>query len=62
MVQSAVVRSISKGEETEYRGVEDSSVTYREQNHLQLNLTKTKVVDMRRTRVLLLILWRGRSI
>lgn len=50
---SAVVRCISNGDEVEYRAAVDNFVTCCEQNHLQLNVTKTKelVVDVRRTKV-----------
>ncbi|KAK0142278.1 RNA-directed DNA polymerase from mobile element jockey [Merluccius polli] len=49
---SAVVGCISKGEEAEYRAVVDNFVTWCEQNHLQLNTTKTNelVVDLRRSK------------
>ncbi len=49
---SAVVGCISKGEETEYRAVVDNLITWCEQNHLQLNVAKTKelMVDMKRNR------------
>ena len=49
---SAVVGCISKVEEAEYRAVVDNFVTWCEQNHQQLNSTKTKelVVDLRRSK------------
>ncbi len=49
---SAVVGCISKGDEVEYRAVVDNFVTWCEQNHLQLNVRKTKelVVDLSRTK------------
>ena len=49
---SAVVGCISKGDEEEYRAVVGDFVTWCEQNHLQLNVTKTKelVVDLRRAK------------
>uniref|UniRef100_A0AAX7SJH0 Reverse transcriptase domain-containing protein n=1 Tax=Astatotilapia calliptera TaxID=8154 RepID=A0AAX7SJH0_ASTCA len=49
---SAVVGCISRDDETEYRAVVDSFVTWCEQNHLQLNVAKTKelIVDFRKTR------------
>lgn len=52
---SAVVGCISGGEETEYRTAVDNFVTWCEQNHLQLSVTKTKgmVVKLRRTMALM---------
>ena len=49
---SAVVGCINGDDETEYRAVVDSFVTWCEQNHLQLNVAKTKelIVDFRKTR------------
>ncbi|CAI5671505.1 unnamed protein product [Oreochromis niloticus] len=49
---SAVVGCISRDDETEYWAVVDSFVTWCEQNHLQLNVAKTKelIVDFRKTR------------
>jgi len=46
---SAIVGCISKGQESEYRGVVDSFVEWCGLNHLQLNIAKTKelVVDFR---------------
>lgn len=52
-VKEAYRSSPSNGDEVEYRAAVDNFVTCCEQNHLQLNVTKTKelVVDMRRTKV-----------
>ncbi|CAN9510708.1 unnamed protein product [Ophioblennius macclurei] len=49
---SAVVECFNEGDETEYRETVDNFVTWCEQNHLQLNVTKTKelVVDLRRNK------------
>lgn len=49
---SAIVGCIEEGDESEYRTVVDNFVTWSEQNHLQLNVTKTKelIVDLRRAK------------
>lgn len=47
---SAAVGCISESDEMEYQAVVDSSVTWCEQNHLQLSVTKALIVDFRRTR------------
>ena len=49
---SAIVGCIRNGDESEYRAVVGNFVTWCEQNHLQLNVTKTKelVVDLRRAK------------
>lgn len=49
---SAIVGCIEEGDESEYRTVVDNFVTSSEQNHLQLNVTKTKelIVDLRRAK------------
>ena len=46
---SAIVGCIEKGDENEHRTVVGNFVTWSEQNHLQLNMTKTKelIVDLR---------------
>ena len=48
----ALVGCINKGEEAEYSTVVGNFVTWCEQNHLQLNVAKTKelVVDLRRAK------------
>ncbi|XP_070819483.1 piggyBac transposable element-derived protein 2-like [Chaetodon trifascialis] len=50
----AIVGCISKGNEDEYRAAVDNFVTWCEQNHLQLNVVKTKelTVDLKRTKAL----------
>ncbi|XP_035770640.1 trace amine-associated receptor 13c-like [Neolamprologus brichardi] len=49
---SAVVGCISESDESAYRAVVDSFVTWCEQNQLQLNVSKTKelIMDFRKTR------------
>ncbi|XP_059802691.1 40S ribosomal protein S24 isoform X1 [Hypanus sabinus] len=49
---SAIVGCISKGDEAEYRATMRNFVTWCEQDHLQLNVKKTKelVVDLRRAK------------
>ena len=49
---SAVVGCISEGQEEEYRALIDNFVEWTEQNHLRLNINKTRemVIDFRRKR------------
>ena len=49
---SSEVGCISKADEDKYRATVNNFVTWCEQNHLQLNVAKTKelVVDLRRTK------------
>jgi len=51
---SAVVGCIKDGQESEYRQLMDNFVDWCNQNHLLLNVDKTKemVIDFRRTRVM----------